>query len=137
MCGLVVYEKESKREITKSDLELVRKALNTLRHRGPDEDSVLAHGSCVFGHTRLSIVGVEHGLQPMRTESVCWVHNGEIYNHKELRQSLGPIEEESDSAVIGHGYQLWGLSLFEKLDGVFATVLYDKEKKTLVAARDP
>ncbi len=136
MCGLIVFQKKEKK-LQAKEWALIKKSLDSLKHRGPDESSIKELGNCIFAHTRLSIVGLEHGLQPMLSESLIWVHNGEIYNHQKLRKHFPSIKEDSDSAVIGYGYKKWGVGVFDRLDGVFATVLYDGTKDEIIAARDP
>ncbi len=142
MCGLVcVFKKEGPLE--KSFDKLIKNSLQLLNHRGPDESEVYrVDESVLFAHARLSIVGLEDGRQPLkaidrRGAQITWVHNGEIYNHKDLRKELALTSKAShcDSVVIGEGYLKWGVSIFDKLDGVFATVLYHKGE--VIAARDP
>lgn len=136
MCGLIcVY---GKREGIDEKLEkAVSKALKKMGHRGPDDAEVLSVEGAVFGHTRLSIVDLSGGHQPLRKDDLTWVHNGEIYNHLSLRAELG-LEEtfsHSDSAVIAPLIKEKGLQGFDELDGVFGTVMMIGDE--LIAARDP
>lgn len=121
-----------------------RRAQELLRHRGPDDQGCeeLMRGHCLMGHTRLSIIDVEGGKQPLRNEDeTVWVIcNGEIYNYIELRAGL--IEKghrfrtQSDCEVLVHLYEEKGLALLEDLVGMFAFVLLDETKQRLLAARD-
>ena len=86
MCGIVGVVRAG--GVQPEDRDRVAKAVEALRHRGPDGNGVHAEAKCVLGHTRLSIVDVAGGAQPMRNEddSVVAVYNGEIWNHLELRR---------------------------------------------------
>ncbi|MPZ61231.1 MAG: asparagine synthase (glutamine-hydrolyzing) [Propionibacteriales bacterium] len=112
--------------------------LARLRHRGPDGSSDQRVGRTWLGHTRLSIVDLEGGDQPLPDESeerwvVC---NGEIYNHRALREVLpGPFRTESDSEVTLHVVDTWGPEGIARLRGMFAFCIADSGGG-LVAARD-
>jgi asparagine synthase (glutamine-hydrolysing) len=99
-------------------------------------------GNCTLAHERLSIVDLEHGRQPLFNEdkSIILVCNGEIYNHQELRcklKSKKKFRTNSDSEIILHLYEDYGISEFlNLLDGMFAFVLMGGEHEFL-AARDP
>jgi len=122
-----------------------RQAQELLRHRGPDDQGCeeLLDGHCLLGHTRLSIIDVEGGKQPLRNEDeTVWVIcNGEIYNYVELRAQL--IEKghrfrtHSDCEVLVHLYEEKGAALLDDLVGMFAFVLLDEKNRRLLAARDP
>ena len=121
-----------------------RQAQELLRHRGPDDQGCeeRMQGHCLLGHTRLSIIDLEGGRQPLRNEDgTVWVIcNGEIYNYVELRARL--IEKghrfrtHSDCEVLVHLYEDKGSALLEDLVGMFAFVLLDEKNKRLLAARD-
>ncbi|MGW8266959.1 MAG: asparagine synthetase B family protein, partial [Longimicrobiales bacterium] len=116
----------------------------TLSHRGPDDSSAWASscGSCALGHTRLEVIDLETGGQPMGNEddTVQVVFNGEIYNFRELRtelQNLGHrFRSRSDTEVLAHGYEEWGEELPRRLDGMFAFGVWDGKRKRLFLARD-
>ena len=117
--------------------------LELLNHRGPDSSGEWqSHGKKIwFGHTRLSILDLSPaGHQPMVDPSTgnCIVFNGEIYNHLELRAELNVKEWRggSDTETLLVAYRFWGLSMIEKLRGMFAFLIYDSQKKQLVVARD-
>jgi asparagine synthase (glutamine-hydrolysing) len=112
-------------------------------HRGPDGDGLFLDQRVVLGHRRLSIIDLSAaGVQPMANEDrTIWVtYNGEIYNHRELRDDLASLGHDfrsrADSEVIVHGYEQWGLAgLLERLRGMFAVGLYDP-RVGLLLARD-
>ena len=111
------------------------------RHRGPDGEGVWEHdsGRVGFGHTRLSIIDVDGGRQPMRDERSNWLtYNGEIYNYVELRRELGVgrFRSNSDTETILHAWDRWGQNCLHHLRGMFAFALWDEPSNTLFAARD-
>jgi asparagine synthase (glutamine-hydrolysing) len=114
----------------------------SIAHRGPDDKGEYHDADVHLGHRRLSIIGVEDGRQPLYNEdgSIVLVANGEIYNYRELRNELkarGHIfRTSSDSEVIIHLYEEKGPGVAADLDGMFAFVLYDRNKRELLAARD-
>lgn len=138
MCGFIgIYSKDKELGLSE-DRGIVSSGLSKLKHRGPDEsDYYRTSEGHVFAHTRLSIVGIEDGKQPFHSERLTWVHNGEIYNHQQLRSELigDVLTSPSDSAVIGPLYKKYGKDFAKHLDGVFAIALSDGE--TFIAARDP
>ena len=113
-----------------------------LVHRGPDARGEYrdATGCLAFGFTRLSIIDLTGGHQPMGSAdgSLCVVFNGEIYNHLELRARLSrrPFLTQSDTEVILHLYEEEGLDAFRHLRGMFAIALWDRRRRRLVLARD-
>jgi len=112
-----------------------------LRHRGPDWSGVFSDEFAVLAHERLSIVDVEHGAQPLtnRTDTLILAVNGEIYNHRELRAEFPtyPFKTSSDCEVIIPLYETHRSEFLNKLNGIFAFVLYDKTRKDYLIARDP
>ncbi|MBF0370211.1 MAG: asparagine synthase (glutamine-hydrolyzing) [Magnetococcales bacterium] len=120
-------------------------ALDRLSHRGPDSRGIWSDPSerIWLGHRRLAIVDLTPaGNQPMADESdrLRLTCNGEIYNAPTLRKkliSLGhTFRSRSDNEVILHGYQAWGEGVVDYLEGMFAFVLWDRDQKKLIAARD-
>ena len=113
-----------------------------IRHRGPDGVGTYDGGLTALAHTRLSIIDVDGGSQPLSNEdgTVWLTFNGEIYNFKELRVILEgrnhQFKSATDSEVIVHAYEEWGLQCFEKLRGMFAIGIWDATKNELVIARD-
>lgn len=123
----------------RSDAE---KALATLARRGPDEHALVDVGEACLGHTRLSVIDLSGGHQPMASEDGRYtlVFNGEIYNYQSLRAELiasgHAFRTRSDTEVLLRGYIAWGESLLVRLDGMFAFAIWDAATRTLFAARD-
>ncbi|HPH64045.1 MAG TPA: asparagine synthase (glutamine-hydrolyzing), partial [Paludibacteraceae bacterium] len=113
-----------------------------MRYRGPDENGVWLDDACGLAQTRLSIIGLNNGHQPLFNEdgSLVLVCNGEIYNFEDLRillRSKGHvISTDSDCEVIIHLYEEFGVKCLDYLRGMFAFVLWNTRKKQLFAARD-
>jgi len=112
-----------------------------LRHRGPDWSGIYADEHAILAHERLSIVDVDHGAQPLISTdgNLVLAVNGEIYNHKQLKAQLGDkyqYKTNSDCEVILSLYQEYGCDFLDKLNGIFAFVLYDKAKGTYLIGRD-
>lgn len=116
-----------------------------LARRGPDGEGTCfdAKRRVFLGHRRLSIIDLEGGAQPMATldDRLCVTYNGEIYNHLELRRELEGLghvfaTDHSDTEVLLHGYRQWGEALPERLNGMWAFALLDKDKNRLFLSRD-
>ena len=111
-------------------------------HRGPDDEGTFVENHIGIGMRRLSIIDLLGGHQPIFNEkkNLAIVCNGEIYNHRRLRESLeekGHIfHTRSDAEVVVHAYEEYGTDCFAKLDGMFAVAIYDLKKRKLVLARD-
>lgn len=125
------------------DRGLVAAMTRMLAHRGPDGDGLASDGPVIFGHRRLAVIDLsERGRQPMwdHRERVLITFNGEIYNFPALRSELvshgAEFRSQSDTEVILEGYRLWGLDVFQRLNGMFALALWDRELRRLVLARD-
>ncbi|MBR4027859.1 MAG: asparagine synthase (glutamine-hydrolyzing), partial [Lachnospiraceae bacterium] len=137
MCGIVGYiDKKSLSE------NVLRAMMDKIKHRGPDGSGVYLDDTIALGHQRLSIIDLEGGIQPMKNQAgnlIC-VFNGEIYNFKDLRKKLerkGYIfQTNSDTEVLLYGYEAWGNVLPNKLRGMFAFAIWDKNKQELFCARD-
>ena len=114
-----------------------------MRHRGPDGDGVRRIGAATLAHTRLAIIDVAGGDQPLVSEdgSVTAIVNGEIYNHLALRAELEAaghtFATHSDSEVVVHGYEEHGDEFVRRMNGIFAFALWDDRRGRLVCARDP
>jgi asparagine synthase (glutamine-hydrolysing) len=121
---------------------LIRSMLDTIRHRGPDDEGVYLSPQVGLGHARLSIIDLSSGHQPLSNEdgTVWIVFNGEIYNYQELRNQLlakGHVfKTQTDTEVIVHLYEEFGPQCLEKLRGMFAFALWDENQKSLFLARD-
>jgi len=124
------------------DGPLLTAMLSTLRHRGPDDEGQFIETHVALGARRLSIIDVQGGHQPIGNEdgSVWVALNGEIFNFPELRAQLTDrghhFATQSDTEVIVHGYEEWGASVVERLNGQFAFALWDKRNERLLLARD-
>jgi asparagine synthase (glutamine-hydrolysing) len=124
------------------DLDLIEAMTAALAHRGPDGKGTYIHGPIAMGHTRLSIIDLATGDQPIYNEdrSVAIVFNGEIYNYKELRQELlqrgHRFATESDTEVIVHLYEDLGDRCVDSLNGMFAFAIWDAKRSRVFAARD-
>jgi asparagine synthase (glutamine-hydrolysing) len=121
---------------------LIRAMMDTIRHRGPDDDGLYTAPGVGLGHLRLSIIDLGSGHQPLSNEDrTIWiVFNGEIYNYRDLRMFLlskGHVfKTQTDTEVIVHLYEELGPACLEKLRGMFAFALWDEKKKALLLARD-
>ena len=113
-----------------------------LRHRGPDDQGSWQDRYCALGQTRLAIIDLAGGHQPLvgPEEKHVLVVNGEIYNFVELRQALTReghhFATQSDSETVLHAYRAYGTQLFAHLNGMFAFALYDRGERRLLLARD-
>jgi asparagine synthase (glutamine-hydrolysing) len=122
--------------------EAILRMTATLRHRGPDAQGIATLPNCQLGHTRLSIIDLSTGMQPMSyAEGRYWItFNGEIYNYQTLRarlQQIGHVfSTTSDTEVILASYAQWGESCLDRFRGMFAFVLWDENERCLFAARD-
>ncbi len=133
MCGIAGFNFE--------DRELVRKMIREIEHRGPDGSGYYTDENVSLGHVRLSIIDLsKKGRQPMSNEDQdIWItYNGEIYNYIELRDELEKHEFRSntDTEVIIHAYEEYGLDFLNKLRGMFALAIYDSSRNVLILARD-
>lgn len=111
------------------------------RHRGPDWSGIHATDRAILAHERLSIVDVHHGAQPLTNDAGthALAVNGEIYNHRELRDTLRapyPFKTESDCEIILALYRERGADFIDELNGMFAFVLYDGERDRYLIGRD-
>jgi asparagine synthase (glutamine-hydrolysing) len=137
MCGIAaIFDPDG------PSAEVAPAVLAELRHRGPDGEGMDRVGDALLLHTRLSIIDVEGGKQPLSSEdgAVTAVVNGEIYNHVELRRELEShghrYATRSDSEAVVHAYEEWGLDSLRRLNGMFAFALWDERRRTLLLARD-
>lgn len=124
----------------KSAQSFIQTALELQRHRGPDGEGSLVFGDTALVHSRLSILDLQGGQQPMESAAYALVFNGEIYNYSELKRDLESkgmyFKTNSDTEVILLGFEHWGLGLLSKLRGMFALAILDKKRGRLTLARD-
>lgn len=139
MCGFVGFMNTP--EVTAPG-PVIRAMADRIVHRGPDDAHYYDGRDISLGFRRLSIIDLEGGRQPILNEdgSKVLVFNGEIYNYRELREDLlkrgHAFTTKSDSETILHGYEEFGPGILQKLRGMFAFVIWDKNKKQLFGARD-
>ena len=114
----------------------------TIVHRGPDDQGTFHTDWAAIGMRRLSIIDVAGGHQPVTSAGgrIQLVFNGEIYNFRELRQTLEArgyvFQSHSDSECIAHAYAEYGTDCFAMLRGMFAIAIVDQDRRRLVLARD-
>jgi asparagine synthase (glutamine-hydrolysing) len=130
---------------TNGDIDLEKTTqhmIDTLIHRGPDDQGVWVDKEVAFGHRRLKVIDLEGGKQPMTDpeERIWLVFNGEIYNYRELRNQLMQLghifRTRSDTEVLLHAYLEWDLSCLERLEGMFAFAVWDRRNRKLHLVRD-
>lgn len=145
MCGIAGFYQSSfnylKDAIWENRLIKMKQSIN---HRGPDDNDIYLGTHIGLAHTRLSIIDLECGKQPMKCchngkrGIICY--NGEIYNYPELRAVLmargASFRTDSDTEVILMGYLMYGTSFFQSLNGIFAFAIYDETTDELIIARD-
>jgi asparagine synthase (glutamine-hydrolysing) len=124
-----------------SELSLNALPLQSIRHRGPDDQGSYQYNKVLLGHTRLSILDLSaNGHQPMTSadDQLVIVYNGEIYNHLDIRKELGETgyKSTSDTETLLFAYRKWGMGMLQKLNGIFAFALLDKSKQKLFVVRD-
>ena len=141
MCGIVGVLSPDK----KIEGDTIKTMRDSLAHRGPDEKGIYLSkdGIVALGHRRLSIIDLSaRGNQPLKNEdgTVWVVHNGEIYNFMSLRKELEgkghTFVSNTDTEVIVHAYEAWGEDCIRRFKGMFAYVIWDEKRKTLLLARD-
>jgi asparagine synthase (glutamine-hydrolysing) len=140
MCGIVgVLDLRGKREINR---DLLTKMNETQFHRGPDEGGIHIEQGLGLAHRRLSIIDLSNGQQPMHSQdgNAILTFNGEIYNFPTLRKELEILgyrfRSHCDTEVILYAWQAWGEACVDRLRGMFAFAIWDRENETLFLARD-
>ena len=137
ICGKLYFDSE--RRVTK---ETLHKMCDAISHRGPDGRGEYTFGPVGLGHARLAIIDLDTGQQPICNEDgMVWiVFNGEIYNYLALRQDLinrgHKFKSKSDTEVIIHLYEEYGVESLSRLKGMFAFAIWDEKDGTLFIARD-
>ncbi len=138
MCGFVAFIQNT----PIVDLDTARRAITTLTHRGPDAGGEWREEDVFLLHRRLSIIDLATGDQPMQSGNQRYVivFNGEIYNYIELRDQLAregvKFKTRSDTEVIVEGYRYWGEQVVNRLNGIFAFLIWDRHERRVFAARD-
>ena len=138
MCGFAGYVGS-----VENREEVLEHMMDTIIHRGPDSSGKFVDEDAALGFRRLSIIDLSSvGDQPLYNEDrgKVLVFNGEIYNYQELREELvaaGHVfVSNTDSETLLHGYEEWGASMLDRLRGMYAFVIWDKDEKKLFGARD-
>ena len=140
MCGISSLYRFTK--ISQQDKQNLMLMNHEMPYRGPDGEGYWNDDTCAMAHTRLSIIGLDNGAQPLfnADKSLVLICNGEIYNYTELRLHVAErgymCSTDSDCEVILYLYELYGEKCLQHLRGMFAFCLYDLKKKKLFAARD-
>lgn len=140
MCGIAGYFHFASE--AGFDSTVIKKMLALLKHRGPDEQGYYIDDQVALGNTRLSIIDLASGHQPMRDESQRYwiVFNGEIYNYQELQRELihkgCHFRTQSDTEVLLQAWITWKTEAFQRLNGAFAFAVYDRLERQLVLGRD-
>jgi asparagine synthase (glutamine-hydrolysing) len=140
MCGIAGILEFG--EDAQVDSSVLRRMCDVIAHRGPDDDGFLVQGRIGLGMRRLSIVDLATGHQPISNEdgSISIVFNGEIYNHRALREQLiirgHSYRTQSDTETIVHLYEEYGKDCVQHLRGMFAFAIWDARRKSLFIARD-
>jgi asparagine synthase (glutamine-hydrolysing) len=143
MCGFIGCVHDKTQNFSDEQKQLFKNMNDLITHRGPDDDGFYYDDHIQFGFRRLSIIDIESGHQPLTYENERYwiIFNGEIYNYVELREEL--LKEglsfatSSDTEVIIALYSHLKEKAVEKLRGMFAFVIWDKQEQTLYGARDP
>ncbi len=140
MCGIVgLFDTLQDRPL---DLAALTRMNEAVRHRGPDDQGIHTAAGVGLGHRRLSIIDLAGGRQPLANEDLTafLVFNGEIYNFQELYHELIGLghrfRTRTDSEVIIHAWESWGVACLHRLRGMFAFAIWDQTEQTLFLARD-
>lgn len=141
MCGICgIYNFEIGHTVNRNTIQTM---MNSMKHRGPDDEGIYIDNNLGLGFVRLSIIDLSPaGHQPMLSEEgrYVMVFNGEIYNYIELRSELKDIgysfNTNTDSEVLLKSYMHWGEACLDRFNGMWAFMIYDTVEKTLFGARD-
>lgn len=140
MCGIVgVLNRNAPRPI---ELDLIARMIGMVRHRGPEQNGLYRDPWCALGHSRLNIIDLAGGGQPIHNEDqTLWIsYNGEVFNYLELRRELEArghrFYTQTDTEVILHLYEERGAGCLEALNGQFALAIWDAPRQELLLARD-
>ena len=140
ICGIIDFDKSLNQAKRK---DWLRQMNASQIHRGPDDEGYLSNEKVSLGMRRLAIIGLKSGQQPIfnHTKDLAIFYNGELYNYRELRATL--IEKghqfysDSDTEVVVHMYEEYGVGMLDQLRGMFAFCIYDEKKESCFLARDP
>ncbi len=136
ICGIVNFNRQPVVEAR------IRDMMQSMKHRGPDDEGLFVEDNVGLGHVRLSIIDLSSaGHQPMFSADgrYCIIHNGEVYNYLELRNELKTkyaFKSKTDTEVILYSFIEWGPACLNRFNGMFAFVIYDTQTKEIFGARD-
>lgn len=135
MCGILGLVSDNIDEIVFS------KSLELMKHRGPDNSSIMSMDNVIFGHNRLSIIDLDaRSNQPFTKENLTIIYNGEIFNFLEIKQELIKLGKKfttsSDTEVLLTAYKFWGESFVNRLNGMWAFAIYDRLRGKIFLSRD-
>ena len=142
MCGINGFFQFDRQRDKEELSRIVHKMNEQIVHRGPNHEGLFANDSVALGMRRLSIIDLEGGNQPIwnETRDKLIIFNGEIYNYEEIKSDLickGHIfETQSDTEVVLHGFEAYGINILDKIEGMFALAIYDTNEEQLFLARD-
>lgn len=143
MCGITGWANlDSHKPPPEGARELLHSMCERMVHRGPDSEGLMVASGAALGVRRLAIIDLVTGEQPAynEDESVAVILNGEIYNYRELRRDLEKrghnFRSQSDTEVLPHLYEEYGVGMVERLNGMFAFALWDSRRRRLFIARD-
>lgn len=142
MCGINGIIDFKSKIVKNRRHDLIHNMNQKMIYRGPDAEGIYDDDYVSIGMRRLSVIDLTGGMQPIYNEDKLIVVfcNGEIYNYAKLREELiqknHVFNTMSDTEVLAHGYEEYGEAIFEKLDGMYAAVIYDVREKLLLLARD-
>ena len=142
MCGItgiVTWQEDVARQ-----QKTLQQMQSILTNRGPDQNGIYMDAHCALAHTRLAVIDVERGKQPMtrtmHSETYTLVYNGELYNTDTLRTALqkegAVFTTHCDTEVVLQAYMHWGTACTERFNGIFAFAVWEQEKQRLFLARD-
>ena len=141
MCGIAGVI--SFAEDMRGEMEACELMQRALLRRGPDQKGIVLFPEAALVHTRLAVIDISGGRQPMTAQSEAGsftiVYNGELYNTEELRSQLeedAPFRTRSDTEVVLRSFMKWGEDCVERLNGIFAFVIYDQSRQRAFLARD-
>lgn len=141
MCGIAGFFHPEGR-LPADCRELLKRMGESIRHRGPDDHGDFCDAGCGFAFRRLAVIDLHGGHQPMVSASGRYVimMNGELYNYRSLRMELAGLgsvfQTQSDVEVVIAGYEAWGAAILERLRGMFALAIFDRQERRLFLARD-
>ncbi|MBR3308394.1 MAG: asparagine synthase (glutamine-hydrolyzing) [Lachnospiraceae bacterium] len=140
MCGICgIYNIQNTNRI---ESPIIDKMLEKIKHRGPDGQNRFVQDNVALGFNRLSFIDLSGGMQPFQNEdgSITSICNGEIFNYQELKKELllkgHAFRSETDTEVVVHLYEEYGLDFPKLLNGQFAVAIYDSRKEELILVRD-